>query len=306
VALSVALLMLVGMKVDFGEVAGHLGDVPMWIFLWVAIGYVCTQFISAMRWHLLLSCAGIKCSRQKAVEATFIGMAINSVGLGTVGGDLGKALLVSSKGLLGLSVATVAADRLLGMGVLASIGVISSVFAALPAGHLLYEAVALVVVFGGAAVWLLLPETLQYLTRFERLRRHVAPLSAAFPRDRKVLSKMIAVALLYHAMQIGIVGVMMHGMGLHVDVLYLFSAVPFINIASTLPLSWMGLGVRESLYITFFAPSCMTAVQAVTISALWFISLTAGALAGGVVALLTGASRQLRRGEEEAAAAQDS
>jgi hypothetical protein len=74
--------------------------------------------------------------------------------------------------------------------------------------------------------------------------------------------------------------------------------VPFVNIASSLPISWNGLGVREKSYQTFFvasAPGLMTSEQAIAFGALWLLAVMTTSAIGGIVAFVSGDLSSLKR-----------
>lgn len=70
-------------------------------------------------------------------------------------------------------------------------------------------------------------------------------------------------------------------------------AIPFVNILGSLPISWQGLGVRETAYI-FFLSSYLSNEQAVAFGAMWFLGVTVSSAIGGVVSALTGELKVLK------------
>ena len=69
-----------------------------------------------------------------------------------------------------------------------------------------------------------------------------------------------------------------------------------MNIASSLPISWQGLGIRENSYIFFLtaAPAIVSKEQAVAFGALWLLAVTVSSAIGGIVALVSGDLRTLK------------
>jgi hypothetical protein len=67
-----------------------------------------------------------------------------------------------------------------------------------------------------------------------------------------------------------------------------------VNIASSLPISWQGLGVREYAYNKFLVPAFLSTEQVVIFGALWLCSIMALSAIGGVVALLSDDLKVLR------------
>ncbi|HQH27007.1 MAG TPA: hypothetical protein PLP17_06385, partial [Oligoflexia bacterium] len=56
-------------------------------------------------------------------------------------------------------------------------------------------------------------------------------------------------------------------------------------ILSTLPISWMGVGVRETLYVLFFAPRYLDEPQALLFGGIWLAGMVVAAGFGGLVSL---------------------
>jgi hypothetical protein len=77
----------------------------------------------------------------------------------------------------------------------------------------------------------------------------------------------------------------------------LFVVIPLVNIASSLPISWNGLGVRENSYMYFLtaAPALVSPEQAAAFGALWLLAVTVSSAVGGIVALATGDLRLLKQ-----------
>ena len=84
---------------------------------------------------------------------------------------------------------------------------------------------------------------------------------------------------------------------------YILMAVPCANIISTLPLSWMGLGLRENVYVFFFVPAYFTPELAVTCALVWFLAMVLAGAGGGLFAVLSGDLRMLTQMKQRPAGA---
>jgi uncharacterized membrane protein YbhN (UPF0104 family) len=118
----------------------------------------------------------------------------------------------------------------------------------------------------------------------------LSQVAAIFPRDYKTLSIITAISIVFHCTQILLHAVMASAVGAEIPLATLFVVIPLVNIASSLPISWNGLGVRENSYIYFLtaAPALLSTEQAAAIGALWLLAVTVTSAIGGVVALATG------------------
>jgi uncharacterized protein (TIRG00374 family) len=115
------------------EGMARLVDEPKdWTLL--ATGFACTFAaiaLSFVRWHALVRALGIDFRLSDAMRLGSLGFMLNFVTLGTIGGDLFKAVFLARDrpGRRTEAIATVVADRLLGlltMLVLASVGILAA------------------------------------------------------------------------------------------------------------------------------------------------------------------------------------
>ena len=299
---SGGLIGIILLTVDLNGIRRTLHEVSFLVVLGSALAYALSMFITAYKWRLLVKGAGIETTYGRVLRATFLGMYLNCFGFGTVGGDIARGLLVApGTSRKDTCLATVIADRVIGLAVLASIGLLATALFGSQAVARTFSGVAIVLVVGGAIGWVLGPEMLLRLTApLPKLQRICARILAAFPRDPILLLKVIGLALSFHVMQVLTIALIVADLGATVPWWYFFVAVPFINIASTLPLSWMGLGVRESAYKIFFVnQQYLTMEQAVLTGAIWLLGMTLASAAGGILAVLTGDLRLLKAQKEE-------
>ncbi|NLF25234.1 MAG: flippase-like domain-containing protein, partial [Deltaproteobacteria bacterium] len=127
--ITLTLVAILGYMVDFGELRRSIAAVSARALLTAVLGYALTQVITSTKWYVLLQAAGVKCTLARTIKAVFIGMYVNTFCFGTIGGDLVRSLLVSGNSAdKGISLASVVADRVMGLSVLAGIGILSGLF----------------------------------------------------------------------------------------------------------------------------------------------------------------------------------
>ena len=283
------MIAIVGSRVDLKSLAHLLSNVPLVVFVIAVVGYLLSLAISSFRWWWLCRVAGVTATFQRCLTATLVGSYVNAFGLGTVGGDLLRAtLLAVGGGSKSLAVATVAADRLLGLGVLAGIGAVSMLLVALPEGASHYRFVIVGFIALGVIIWFSIPHLLRWGATLPKVGKYLGEASTAFPSNPRVLLEVTLIALLFHVVQILLFFSILSCMGVEIPLPYLFAALPIVNIISTLPLSWMGLGVRDGLFLLFFTPTYMTKESAVLFATLWLFAIMSASLVGGLVAVLSG------------------
>jgi len=132
IAASLVMLGIVLGTVDIDRLKHTFFSVPLHLIALVMIGYVAAPLLNCYRWLLFARWGGIHASFLHAVRGYFLGAFVNSFGLGTVGGDLTRALVLAcGQPVKAQAVASVVADRLHGLAVRALVGS----FAALLLGH---------------------------------------------------------------------------------------------------------------------------------------------------------------------------
>lgn len=297
--ITVIMVVVVAFSVSFEKLLSTLSQISPVAAVGVIVGYFVGQLMSSVKWWTIARSGGIDVSYPTALKAYFIGMFVNCFGsgLGTVGGDVARGILISN----GLpkkteGIAAVVADRIHGLTVLSIIALVTSqLFQSdrVP-GWLLASLLALIV--GFIATWVLGPAILLRLPSSITFAPKMRQVAAIFPRDAAVLSFITIISVVFHCTQILLHAVMANAVGADVPLATLFVVIPLVNIASSLPISWNGLGVRENSYIYFLtaAPALVSTEQAAAFGALWLLAVTATSAVGGIVALVTGDLRLLK------------
>jgi uncharacterized membrane protein YbhN (UPF0104 family) len=298
-AITCSLLAIVALSVSFDKLLKTLSEISPLTALIVTLGYTVGQLLSSVKWWTIARAGGIDVPYRAALKAYFIGMFVNCFGsgLGTVGGDVARGILISN----GLpkkteGIAAVVADRVHGLTVLSIIALITSqIFKSDRVPDLLIISLfGLILSFVGG--WVLAPTLLKALPPSNRFANKMHQVAKIFPRDLKVLTTISAISVVFHCNQILLHALMANALGVTIPLATLFVVIPLVNIASSLPISWNGLGVRENSYIFFLtsAPALVSIEQATAFGAIWLLAVTATSALGGIVALVTGDLNLLR------------
>lgn len=294
--LSAVMLYLVLRLTNFEKLKTTAESLSISAVAIVVMLYAIGQVLSACKWWIIAKNAGINVSFTSAIKAYFIGMFVNCFGFGTVGGDLTRALLISSgqeSKITGLS--TVIADRAHGLAVLATIGAISAIMfgSKILAPEYIWIMVFLAV--GIILFWIVgAPLASKFLTPENKFRILTDQIFAAFPRKKRVILSITGISLTFHFLQISLHYVMGYYLFVDLPMKELFVIIPIINILATLPISWNGLGVREQSYKAFLAPQLISVEQALAFGALWLLSVTVCSAVGGLIAVLSEDFKQLK------------
>lgn len=289
ITISICLLIVLVRTVEveaFTEVVRTLS--PKMVLL-VVLGYLAGQGISVVKWWLIVTSQGVsRLSLARTFHAYFAGMFVNVLGVGTVGGDMTRAILISDEQLTKTRcLSSVVADRAHGLVTLSLIGTCA---VALVGGTALPDQLWMILTVGGLLVvggWFIGPTTLLKLVAEQHpLRIKVEQFAAAFPQKPSRILLITVLSISFHMLQIALHMIMASSLGVEVSWSAMLVSIPFVNILSSLPISWQGLGVRENAYVFFLVPGIMSSEQALAMGAIWLFAVTASGLVGGLVSLI--------------------
>jgi uncharacterized membrane protein YbhN (UPF0104 family) len=283
--ISLAMLILALRLVDINELKQSLLSIPLPTLGVVVVIFFFGQLLSSYKWWLLARSGSIEVPWLLAVRAYFLGMAVNCFGLGTVGGDLARALVLGSKSKQNpTALASVFADRVHGITVLAAIGVASMVFSGRQHIGSEYLVLLPVCIIAVVMAWYFGPSiALAVLPKGGALHRNMEQIAQVFPRDPATISYISLISLVFHLLQIGLHQIMAAGFGIQIPWPVLLVTIPVINILSSLPISWNGLGVRENGYVFFLAPLLLSREHAIAFGVMWLLATAISSAIGGLV-----------------------
>ena len=282
IKVTVSLGLIVGLFsfVDRAKLVHTLLEFHLSSAILIVALYAFGQILSGYKWSLFVRSAGFPHSLKQCLSAYFFGMFINVFGLGTVGGDVGRALaLYPVKGQRAKAFLTVICDRIHGLTVLLLIGTTLAFFTDLSVLGRLGELLrwgGLCASIGALGFWLLGPKVLDRLVKPGHKYSHaVAILPQVFSRSPIFLLKAGAVSFVFHISQLLIHLIMAIEFGASLTAQQIFALVPFVNIVSTLPVSILGgLGVREGMYTLLFCPFGVSREMAIAFGAVWLGTAT--------------------------------
>ena len=269
-------------------------------FLAVIAIYVAGQVMSAWRWNLLGALLKIPAPFIEYLKYGFIGMFTNVFVPGLVGGDALRAIYLGrSHQRMGDAIASVAADRIVGL-----IGLFwLAATAAAAMSVKLPRTVTLPTMAVGAlslAAFVGLP-LIGYLAA--RMPTRLASITASIaPYLDRPLALMPAVGLSV-ILQLSLAisqWILARGLGLDAPLSLFVLCVPIANVFASLPLTFNGLGVRETAYLMLFGIAGMPKQDAIALGLLWFAATVLGNLTGVVSFALT-ETPPLRASTDEAA-----
>jgi glycosyltransferase 2 family protein len=286
---TAALLALVATKVEWTAFAEVVGDASAsWLVAALATG-VAALVVGGVRWWWLLREAGVRLSGSEVGRV--YAMSTFSSAFLLVGGDVARALLVTRERAPLLKVGlTVVADRaaaFAGMLVVAWVA-IAVEETALPDGTtIVLAALTAVAIVGGAAV-------LGYAARGRfpagRLGRGLRAAAAAvrelagvYGRRPATTAVVTVTSVVFQLLAAGQVCFMAKAYGVELSLAEAAVTLTLVTVATLLPVSIAGFGVREGSYVVLLAPFGIDATDAVAISLTATVMLLLASLPGALL-----------------------
>jgi len=288
---------------------------------WLVAGVLCyglVELLGGLRWHLLLRVQGFRLPWRRATAIFLIGLFLMTFTPGLIGGDAARVLYVIQEApeRKADAVLAVAMDRFVGLVSLILLAALVVVcryhwLAMTPATSWL-EYVTLVILAAGAGMIVvsLLVARLPWLSLLERNPtvaprvREIRQTFRAYRRHWRQLIQALFNTLLAHILYFvtfycaarslgafdGPQAKPWHGLW------DLFSIMPIVNTLTALPISFAGIGIRESLFQVLLNDLChIPAGVGAAIGSLGFAMRAVWGLPGGVLLLRYRASERRSR-----------
>lgn len=286
--LSLVLLAVLLRRTDLADLRLAVANARAGWVIAGLIGYIASMVVSSIRWTMLARPLGFREPYGYFFGSYFTGMYMNLFAPSTVAGDIGRALfLAGGQRRRALAFTTVLADRGLGFAVLCCIGafaILTQPQYRLPAP--LYYG-AWVVPPATLLGWLFGPKLMvRVFAPTNRWRRMVERDLAPYWNDYRLLMRTSAVACVFHVMQILTQVLLARALGVDVPWSFFFIFVPVVGIVGMLPVSFSGIGIRESGYWFFLSQIGVDRAAAVALGLLSSGVVLATGLSGGLVFLL--------------------
>jgi uncharacterized protein (TIRG00374 family) len=239
---------------------------------------------------------GLEAATSRFVSLYFMGAFFSNFLPTMIGGDVVKTYyLARETRRITRSTTSVFMDRNVGMGGLLVVGCFAATVTSYPsraavlsalwllmAGYLLANSMLLYTRAHDLVRWILFKARLGGVAhRLDELFESLA----IYRRNLARVAALVALAAIIHLMTFTSVYLIGLAISAPAGLGHYLVFVPIIAIISMLPVSIGGLGLRESAFMTFFAPVGLTAEQSVTLGLLWYAVCATGSLPGGWVYL---------------------
>lgn len=299
---SLALLGAVALSVDWDIVADRLSNAS---WGWFALSVVLLFFafmVGAVRWHALLEASSLRVSWRDTLRAYMIGAFTNNLLPTGYGGDAVRAWIVGRSGKpLARALTSVAVDRITALGCLVGLTAVVIGVGATTVPDNLRALLAVGVGVGVIAVsTILLTVRRRGLGRFlpATLRpwaKEVADALRAYGSNRSLFGQLLVLGIIYQCLVMVSLSLVAKSVGVSIGPGTFAVIAPAVLVATVLPISIAGFGVREASYVVLLGEFGVDASDAALISLLSIAAVVIASAPGGLAILL-------RREDQEALA----
>lgn len=296
-AVMVLLLAFLYRTADFAEFRAALAG-----FRWgwlppIYVLFLVNSSVSAWKWQILLRADGVRIPFPRLLGSYLIGSFFNLFLPSSIGGDAYRVVDARRHGGGAKSFASVFSDRLTGFLALASWGLLFAAigWSRLPDRRLLALPVIAFVLMAGTVflvvqrTWLVALLRRLRMDRLPRLDGFVQRVLDSVGRhgdNLALLARVFAISLFFQMTAIVIVFCISRAMGWEAPFIYFSIFVPLITLGEALPISVFGIGVRDGLYVFFFAQAGATREEALSMALAYVLITLVYSLAGGAIFLL--------------------
>ncbi len=298
-------------EVNWSMIVEHMRGTPLWV-LAAALGIdLLGQTLCAYRWGALSAMGGRPVGFFDALVLYFCGMFFNMCLPTSIGGDVFRVVALGRKtGSKTAAFASVFMDRNIGLSALLVLGLVGSIIAGTTVRATLYKQLfevpiwpAFLVMSLGfilANIALFNDNFYAFVTAvFTKLKLSFLtdkskPLHDAVKSYHLPLTHFIwpfAVSLIYQASEIGLICLLGRSLGLGLSICVFCSMMTLQAVASLLPITFNGVGVREAIFTAIVVGQLGQNYkdEALALSFIYFFGVVImSSLIGGVVYLIGG------------------
>ncbi len=312
IVISCGIIILLIIHVDFVEVWQKLKALSLPFVAFALLYYTICQWLSCIRWKIILKALGFSASINLLLSSYFCGMFLNTCLPGTLGGDVYRVYTISRKSQDSeLAFVSVFLERVTGLFALLGIALLSIP----PAFSIvkLWDIILLLVVCTGIVLGIVLlilsprllnwSETLLgklHLQDITHRFRKIQILLRHFRSHTKALMATMIVSLIFQLLVVYYYYLIAQQLNIPISYLQLLVFNAIIVVITLFPISLGGLGVKEGLLAYLFNRIGLTIEQAlllsITVTILsWLLSLFGGLIILRNLETITEIKRSLKK-----------
>jgi glycosyltransferase 2 family protein len=283
---GLGILAWLGWQMDWRAVGAVLARVDIALVLACSLFYALLQVLSAMKWQLLLAAQGLRLPRRRLVGFYFIGQFFNLFLPTIVGGDAVRAYLVwRESGCPHVAASSILVERATGLVAMLVIGLVGAVAGPILPDRLKIGALALGTI-GCAGLALVGPASraaqAAQFARFpfrRKLFRFYEAL-AAYGQAHVALLAALGLSFVFQSGMVALHLALLSACGRAVPLLGMMFVVPAVTIASMIPVSVNGLGIREAASVYLLQQLHLPGEVGLIMALLWRVVVGIASLPG--------------------------
>ncbi|MFC1513415.1 YbhN family protein [candidate division KSB1 bacterium] len=280
--------------IDFSSMVKNFSNLENY---WVILAIFCmisSNILGTLQWNLILKNLDINLPFRKTVSYYFSGLFFNNFLLSFIGGDVVRVYDISkTSGKNSEAISTVLLDRLIGFIALSTLAMLGFFYAMnqLDLTKFVYFAPGIFIVL---SIVLLFLFHKPFAKKFENIGIKLTPKRLQY-RIREIYNSInyysshpvLLVKLFIIAITIQIARVLTHyflavSMGVDINLAYFLLFIPIITLVIALPISFGGIGVRESSAAVLFGTIGVPVEQTTVFEFLAYIIAILCSLPGGI------------------------
>lgn len=284
-------------QVNFYKLANSLANTQLSYFILAIIAHALAFLLFSVRWWHLYKTQDNSSRYKDTFKSYYLGLFFNNFLPTGIGGDVIRILRLRKFGYTThLLVSSSLMDRILGLISILMMGLVALTitpsFVLHPNTKLCIYIIAILAPFG---LLFLFSDYMPKLTRFAVQRFHNGKLTDFLSNVISTLHEyrharprvLFALILSILAQYFIIISYVLIGFSLNINlpISVFFIIIPIVFLATSLPISIGGLGVRESVIVSLFTLFNIDTQAAIALSILYFIIILVISLPGGLVLL---------------------
>jgi hypothetical protein len=293
-AVSAALLAALIWISNLDEIINVMSGADMRFYVAAFALFLFQQVVVAYCWQLLLVAQKNPVPFWKTLEVHFVGSFFGTFLPSSIAMDVVRAYHLSRHLRRGVDAASsMFVTRIVGFGV----NFVMALIVAIPVSrahndpHLLWTVAALTLAFF-AAIWVTLHRrSLQLVSgllqrlKLAKVTDKLTELRTAIlevANTKHAMLKLVALSVFFQILGVVIVFVVGRAVAIDLDLGRYFIYIPLITAIAVLPISVLGVGIREGAFVFFFTQAGVLKAQALSLSLLLFSQSLLMALIGGI------------------------
>jgi len=304
IGITISLCIWLFSKIDIPALTSGFQRVGLLTLAFALFLQILIILLTATRWWILLPRSKHEVPFIRIFPSYYLGAFLNNFLPTSFGGDAGRIFHLRNSGLsLNILVSSSVVDRAVGLATIFSVGILglllsSKIFIPDTSKIILIGCFFFGIMLAG---WLLSVRGGYFLETLEKKYSHtrvrgwfLKVLRDCYSYRENWISLLLAVLLSLSAYALVILSYYLIGVGLGLDIsMYTYLVtIPAIFLASSLPISFGGLGVREGTLVAVLISVGTDLTQAIILSLLYLVTFWCSTLPGALV-LLMGKNKKL-------------